>query len=80
MNDLQIAVRIGFGAYETPNDVLNAIAPQLNALVTDRADRAAEAAHNKSKGEVIMYSAIAAGVGIVGGGLLGLALARRFRR
>lgn len=70
---------VGLGAYNTPDEVLNAISGQLNNLVTARADAAGERAAKAAEKSVIKYSLIAAGVGIVGGGLLGYALARKFR-
>jgi hypothetical protein len=70
---------VGLGAYETPNEVLSAIAPELKALVHAEAMNAGAKASKSARSSVITYSIIAGVVGVVGGGLLGLGLARTFR-
>ena len=70
---------------------LNKIKPQLNDAVTNviqgakayvaqQAAKAGETGAQAARSAVIKYSLIAGAVGIVGGGLLGWQLARRFPR
>jgi hypothetical protein len=79
MNDLEIAARIGLGAYETPNEVLNAIAPALKSLIHTEAENAGVIGAKAAEKAVWKAGLIGGAIGIVGGGLLGFVLARKFR-
>lgn len=72
------------------SQIVAQIKPQLDDLATNVIQGAKEYVHQQAalagetgaqaaRSAVMTYSAIAAGVGIVGGGLLGWQLAKRFR-
>jgi hypothetical protein len=61
------------------NQAITAVAQQAKALVTQQAAEAGQRGADAARAAVIKYSLIAAGVGIVGGGILGWQLAKRLR-
>lgn len=61
------------------DEVAANVATNAQALVHHEAEKAGETAAQAARDAVVKYSIIAAGVGIVGGGLLGWGLAKKFR-
>jgi hypothetical protein len=61
------------------DEVASNVAVNAQALVHHEAEQAGQTAAQAARDAVVKYSIIAAGVGVVGGGLLGWGLAKKFR-